>query len=144
MGRELAPDALRTCTTCKVAAYSVEECAELFIANKKGKYGFSQVCKNCHRIKGSTPQARTGQLKHHVMKHYGISLEQYFERLGTNCEVCGKDETLCYDHCHTTGSFRGTLCRSCNKAIGQLGDNYQGLLKAAQYLKRFEDNAEKT
>ena len=63
MGEDLGRLALRTCTTCKVAAYSVENCADLFIADKKAKFGFSQVCKNCHRIKGSTPQARMGSTR---------------------------------------------------------------------------------
>jgi hypothetical protein len=32
--------------------------------------------------------------------------------------------------------FRGVLCRTCNKAVGQLGDNVEGLQKALDYLTK--------
>jgi len=40
------------------------------------------------------------------------------------------------DHCHTTQEFRGWLCSDCNVAIGKLGDDTQGVLKALDYLER--------
>lgn len=54
----------------------------------------------------------------------------------TVCECCGKSpaKTLHLDHDHKTGAFRGWLCRPCNQAIGMLGDNVTGLLKALSYL----------
>ncbi len=54
------------------------------------------------------------------------------------CELCRKvpEGKLCLDHCHATGKFRGWLCRSCNMAIGKLGDNREGLLQAIAYLDR--------
>jgi hypothetical protein len=58
-----------------------------------------------------------------------------------NCECCRKPRTgmksaLCLDHDHTTGKFRGWLCGHCNRAIGQLGDNLTGLMRAVRYLRR--------
>ena len=120
-------------------ATTLDECAKLFTANAQGKYGYSQVCRKCHRISGSTPRARAAQFKHHVRKYYNITIEQYKERMKDACELCGGTVRLCYDHCHETGMFRGTLCRGCNQAIGKLGDNYEGLLKAAKYLKGAEE-----
>jgi hypothetical protein len=57
------------------------------------------------------------------------------------CECCGKapqGRRLDTDHCHTTGKFRGWLCWGCNVAIGKLGDNLHGVLRAADYLRRCE------
>jgi hypothetical protein len=55
-----------------------------------------------------------------------------------HCECCGKRVKTCLDHCHETGKFRGWLCFRCNTAIGKLGDNLAGLMKAVRYLRRAE------
>jgi len=53
----------------------------------------------------------------------------------TYCEICGcKDVKLCYDHSHTTGKFRGTLCGKCNSAIGLFGDNEKVIESARRYI----------
>jgi recombination endonuclease VII len=54
------------------------------------------------------------------------------------CECCGKppeSKGLALDHCHESGAFRGWLCWHCNTAIGKLGDNEQGLMRALNYLR---------
>lgn len=53
-----------------------------------------------------------------------------------NCECCNAKaiKTLHLDHDHKTGKFRGWLCRPCNQAIGMLGDDVAGLLRAISYL----------
>jgi hypothetical protein len=38
------------------------------------------------------------------------------------------------DHDHTNDSFRGWLCEPCNTGLGKLGDNLDGIIKAANYL----------
>lgn len=55
------------------------------------------------------------------------------------CELCGKIQTaksLCLEHCHTTGKFRGWLCNSCNTGIGLLGDTLEHVKRAAEWLER--------
>lgn len=56
------------------------------------------------------------------------------------CESCGNlpngRGALHLDHDHDTGEFRGWLCMRCNIAIGGLGDNYEGVLRALDYLLR--------
>lgn len=56
------------------------------------------------------------------------------------CECCGGPpdyrKALSLDHCHVTGVFRGWLCGKCNTAIGKLGDDKPGLLRAVAYLDR--------
>ncbi len=60
-----------------------------------------------------------------------------------DCEICGKipeenEPELSFDHDHGTSVFRGWLCGSCNRGIGLLGDNIEGLKKALAYLERAE------
>jgi hypothetical protein len=56
------------------------------------------------------------------------------------CDACGgppdPKRGLHFDHCHTHGHFRGWLCRSCNLALGNVGDDPARLLKLVAYLKR--------
>jgi hypothetical protein len=56
--------------------------------------------------------------------------------LGPNCEVCGTPENLRWDHDHSTGRFRGTLCNTCNLGLGSFHDNPTHLRAAALYLER--------
>lgn len=55
------------------------------------------------------------------------------------CELCGRHPSgagsLHLDHDHVTGLFRGWLCHHCNTGIGLLGDDYESVLRAAEYLK---------
>jgi Recombination endonuclease VII len=54
-----------------------------------------------------------------------------------SCEVCRRSSkrTLHFDHCHTTGNFRGWLCNGCNAALGHAKDDPNTLLKLAEYLR---------
>lgn len=50
------------------------------------------------------------------------------------CHCCGEyddnlSKSLCVDHCHETGRFRGWLCNSCNKALGLCRDNPRMLVE---------------
>ena len=57
------------------------------------------------------------------------------------CEICGNPPNgmgaLHWDHCHTTGVFRGWLCHSCNHALGHVRDDPALLRRMADYLDRF-------
>lgn len=76
----------------------------------------------------------------HSLKQYGLTLDEWdrmVEAVDGKCEICGHaDEALCVDHDHETGRIRGVLCRSCNRAIGQLGDSAEHLRRALEYLLR--------
>ena len=79
-----------------------------------------------------------------MKKQYGITVEEYDEMLAraeNKCEICGvhqKDlkKKLVIDHCHDTGKLRGMLCHACNLAIGKLGDSYEKVKRATDYLKK--------
>jgi hypothetical protein len=72
-------------------------------------------------------------------KELGIS---YVAPEGTLCAVCKKPPTssngLVFDHCHTNNVFRGYCCNSCNRSIGVLGDNVDGILQVLNYLLKTE------
>lgn len=82
--------------------------------------------------------------KWYMKKQYGITVEEYDEMLAraeNKCEICGvhqKDlkKKLVIDHCHDTGKLRGMLCHACNLAIGKLGDSYEKVKRATDYLKK--------
>ena len=42
----------------------------------------------------------------------------------------------CLDHDHKTNKFRGFICHTCNRALGQLQDRVDVLENAIQYLKQ--------
>ena len=84
--------------------------------------------------------------KSHSRKYRGLPQPTRSEP--KTCERCNKPESsklngkvksLCLDHCHETGKFRGWLCSKCNTGIGLLGDTLSDLCEAVDYLKRFED-----
>lgn len=52
------------------------------------------------------------------------------------CEVCGAMGTICLDHDHKTGKFRGWICNRCNVAIGMVKDNSETLVALSDYLKK--------
>jgi hypothetical protein len=52
------------------------------------------------------------------------------------CQNCGKEPPTCCDHDHRTGAFRGWLCGTCNRGIGMLGDDIEGVRRALDYLMR--------
>ena len=74
-------------------------------------------------------------------KQYGFSYSEYvamFAKQNGLCALCGEPPTeklLVVDHNHQTNKVRGLLHRSCNSAIGILGDNVEGLERALKYLK---------
>ncbi len=79
-----------------------------------------------------------------LMRRHGVTSEQYSATLKLQngvCAICrglnpNKNRRLAFDHCHTTGQFRGLLCGKCNIGIGQFNDNPDLLRKAALYIEK--------
>jgi len=54
--------------------------------------------------------------RNYEQKRFGVRRPDY-----TNCELCGKKvhgPEVSLDHDHSTGKFRGWLCRACNTKLG--------------------------
>jgi hypothetical protein len=84
----------------------------------------------------------------HLRRSYGMSRADYAAQLarqGGVCAICAKpsEKTLCVDHCHSTGTIRGLLCRKCNLGLGCLADDQAALIAALAYLgHRTSDRAD--
>ena len=64
-------------------------------------------------------------------------LIQACERQGGVCPICTQDIDLqnsAIDHNHRTNTFRGVLCRQCNRALGMFKDSPTILQRAVDYL----------
>ena len=80
----------------------------------------SNCCRGCKRVQ--------------VMATYYLKKQHPRPPSGTPCECCGRIAPLQLDHDHSSGAFRGFLCRSCNTSIGGLQDSTEGVAKALAYL----------
>lgn len=103
--------------------------------------------KNARRV-------RSNKLK----KTYGIDADDYDRMLldqDHKCAICGGEETvshmtsqlkraLAIDHCHVTEKVRGLLCTACNTLLGNAKDDVDILLKAVEYLRRYQTSSPET
>lgn len=126
-------DGKLTCTRCSETKLVSE-----FFRDRTRACGYSPHCKQCRKSpkQGATP------VKDSVLwTKYGIRLEDYevmYEAQEGKCKICGKfEEVLAVDHCHDTKVVRGLLCRSCNAAIGLLGEDPDNARRAMEYLESF-------
>lgn len=79
----------------------------------------------------------------HLLKSYGISVEEFNRRLeaqGGMCAICRNkiaEPRVAVDHDHQTKEVRGLLCKKCNMALGLLGDDKISTLYGAIAYLRF-------
>lgn len=89
------------------------------------------------------PEQRLKQKIRLIKRLYGISYDEYLEKIkknNGNCPIC-KDSvgSGAVDHNHKTGKVRDVLCSSCNGALGLFKDNVPNLESAIIYLKKWEE-----
>ena len=87
------------------------------------------------------PEAKLRERAGHLMRKYGMTIEQYdamLEAQGGGCFICGRppreDISLHVDHDHSTGKVRGILCFCCNNALADFQEDPELLKKAATYV----------
>lgn len=108
--------------------------------NKKYAERKAMILENAKHWRKRFPEkAKNQELK----KKYGISLEVYTETLRlqefkcASCYISFNDKIKPnVDHCHSTGSFRGILCRTCNIVEGFLSKKSQIIECVKAYLSR--------
>ena len=114
-------------------AYNRRKRAEIN-ARKKDKYATDPDYRE-RVLAGNRKGARKVTLK---MK-YGMSLEDYDERLAQQqgvCLICKRTfaDPLCVDHCHETREVRSLLCMKCNLGLGHYDHNPVFLRNAANLM----------
>lgn len=124
-----------------------------FSRRKSSKDGYRNICKDCHntyvrekwyvnnaeRHKASVAAYKKNN-KHKVIAiSHGLDSKEVKNLLeSTNCcEICKTTEDLCVDHCHSTMTVRGRLCRRCNVAIGMLGDAPELVLERIKQIEEY-------
>jgi hypothetical protein len=127
--KEETPLRMKQCKGCGEFFPETEEYFYLANRYQTDAKHYHGRCKPCH--------VKAVGIRTELHKKYGHTFKGV-------CECCGKKqedfkEKFTLDHCHTTGAFRGWLCGSCNKGIGNLGDNKEGLLQAIAYLEKVEN-----
>jgi hypothetical protein len=125
---------------------------DAFYKAKRGKFGVMSKCKSCKAQYESSyyknnHEARKKrsirELERSRLKRYQLSSSEFKSLLEVQyncCAICTIDITNSIqnvDHCHFTGKVRGILCTNCNTGLGKLGDTEDSLLKALQYLRKY-------
>ena len=135
---------LRKCNSCDIEAHT-EEDLEKFVYRNKLKNYRENTCKECankynrDRRRDNKESYSVTNKKYRIKKQYGLSVEEYDKRMSSSdcCEICETKNNLCYDHDHKTMEFRGVLCSSCNKGLGNFEDTLEGVMKAVKYLESY-------
>src|ERR1700687_620493 len=144
---------IKICTICKQEKYLTE-----FNKTKQVKSGLNSHCKSCRstyakeyrkinlhkmRLRGKEWEIKNPlkKLNSYYKSNHGISLNEYHDMVAkqnNECAICERTSSLklCVDHDHERGIIRGLLCRSCNGALGVLGDNKESLFKVIKYLEK--------
>ena len=124
----------KTCSKCKQVCFLT-----CFNGNTSGRDGFTKDGYRHRRPECSVCTKAAGQgmqIAKKIAKKQGIP---YKAPEGTCCAICKKfNKRMVFDHCHQKETFRGYLCDPCNRSMGVLGDNIEGLLRCINYLQTTE------
>jgi len=129
-----------------------------FAKNSARINGLQVYCKACHNNRQKNdPKRRDGRIRWNLTARYGLTVEEYSQRLADQkgvCAICNQPETvshlggktirLAVDHDHSccSGKFscgkcvRGLLCYRCNRMISSWKDDPIVFFRAAEYLRK--------
>lgn len=122
---------------------------EDFTKCRRAKDGLYSICKTCKRKAERDWRTPEKTKQYNLKKDFDMTPEDYKKMLDKQkgvCAICNQPETtvrcdkvqsLSVDHCHATGTIRGLLCNSCNRALGKFNDNVLVLRRAIAYLESF-------
>ncbi len=137
-----------------MASYTCPKCKrdELFMDEVCFAYGtrvrYCKVCRNKYQAKLRENKDRTNEYKkyqknYHLLKNYGLTIEQYNQKLELQlggCAICKypcpTGKKLAVDHDHKTNIIRDLLCIRCNNILGLARDNENLLFDLIEYLKK--------
>lgn len=139
------------CKTWKFRVYFTPKSRKNHGAGYDAHYAYCTTCQKRKQTIYDLQLKRNG-IKYKAMMFkarlvkFKITEKEYvriYNDQGGKCAICGVPElelsrSLSIDHCHDTGVIRGLLCDKCNKGIGLLGDDYDGVMRAVDYLSNVE------
>lgn len=116
---------MKKCIKC------LRELDESLFSKSSGANFLRPECRECNN--------RLAKERKQLREEYGYPEDGYI------CPIClrnekeasgsgGRAATWVVDHDHKTNTFRGFLCHSCNRSIGQLKDDPEVLWRAIEYL----------
>lgn len=155
---------MKACKVCHI----VKENSEFYLcAGRKGgkprKPYYDKRCKKCSvkrlakwrlenygkyiakkRKWDRTPQGKLCAWKYHLRITYGITTEQYSEKVisqSGRCMICNGNPSkngLRVDHDHGTGKVRDLLCDFCDQVLGYVEKHRLLLSRCGEYLEVHE------
>lgn len=134
---EYSKNKFKNCSKCFLEKPLTE-----YQGNTSGCDGFDKNGYRLRRPECKCCTSKAGKGKNEAKKIAKKTNIPYEAPEGTLCGICGKlekkNDKLVFDHCHKTNRHRGYLHNSCNRSLGVLGDNVDGLIKALNYLNSTE------
>jgi hypothetical protein len=152
--REFLKKGLKHCPGCVIVKPTDE------FHRRKGKFAphCKECCKTVSAERNSRPEAiearrqdylssRSKRRCQKLQRNYGITLEQYDEKLiqqNRQCSICGltpeeNGKALAVDHDHDTGKIRDLLCNNCNVVVGFLNERIDLCDKVKDYISRHKE-----
>ena len=132
---ELLIKGLKRCGKCNLT-----KSLDSFHSDKHTVSGLTSSCKECKKEYHKKNKESIKKTRAKLI--YGISDTKYDELVNiNNCQICNKEvegTKRHIDHCHSTGTVRGILCRKCNLGLGHFRDNENHLKSAIEYLNKFK------
>lgn len=113
---------------------SIKRKGKLQSKETKLKIGKSQIAEQNHMWKGG--------VSWYYKKKNHPDYKEAIKNKPDRCEICSVLESdlkrkLAFDHCHTTGKFRGWLCITCNTGLGYARDDTKILQNMINYLNKY-------
>ena len=132
------------CKACNLAAKRQRYLADPAIVKarvKRWQQENPELLNSYRRARRLEPEVKQRERAGHLMRMYGMTIEQYdkmLEEQGGGCFICRRPPTegisLHVDHDHSSGQVRGILCFACNNALADFQESLELLQKAMAYL----------
>lgn len=139
----------KVCTKCK-ASRSIEDYRMQYCQKRNATYE-SNICRLCANEQARLSARRNQRAR--ILRVFNITEVDYEIMLKLQngvCAICsqinkinkaGKIRPLSVDHDHKTGIVRKLLCDACNHMLGKAKDNPEILEKAANYLRKHNEQS---
>ena len=134
----------RKCNKCNnVFPLTEEFFAKNQSTNTGGDKYFRPDCKECNHKMTKGRNIAYKNAGKPTYPDYGYDKKTKKTLDGYPCDCCGKtsySKRIVFDHDHDNLTHRGWLCDGCNRSIGMLGDDIQGISRALSYISGVDIN----